>query len=99
MGAWDRWECKAVGLARERSWEIPVSLWASVRGMVGCVSRALLILWSIQERLSWAHIPWRQNHLRKEYSPQAIRDECKSEIWMSLRYQIEVSGAKTQSGE
>lgn len=27
-----------------------ISFWASVRGMVGRVSRALLILWSIQER-------------------------------------------------
>lgn len=50
LGAWDRWECKAVGLARDRPWEIPVSLWASVRGVVGCASRALSILWSVQER-------------------------------------------------
>lgn len=41
---------KTLGLACGGTWQIPVPLRASVRGVVGCAPKALWIPWPIRER-------------------------------------------------
>lgn len=89
-------DCKTVGPA---CGDLDKSHFCSgpLRGMVGCTSRALLILWFIQERESWVHIPLCQCR-EGGALVRPHRNECKTAIWMSLCCQIEVNGAKTVWG-